>query len=122
MGVFICQNPSNCNSKYMQFIVCQLCLNKTLKVLFKDCLKVKVKSLSGVQLFSTAWTIAYQASLSMGFPGKNTGVGFHFLLQGILPTQGTNLGLLHCRETLYHMNQQGSAREECLLHDYMKFN
>ena len=106
----------------MQFIVCQLCLNKTLKVLFKDCLKVKVKSLSGVQLFSTTWTIAYQASLSMGFPGKNTGVGFHFLLQGILPTQGTNLGLLHCRETLYHMNQQGSAREECLLHDYMKFN
>ena len=32
----------------MQFIVCQLCLNKTLKVLFKECLKVEVKSLSGV--------------------------------------------------------------------------
>ena len=28
-------------------------------------------------------------------PGKNTGVGSHFLLQGILPTQGWNLGLLH---------------------------
>ena len=29
----------------------------------------------------------------MDFPGKNTGVGCHFLLQGIFPTQGLNLGL-----------------------------
>ena len=29
------------------------------------------------------------------FPGKNTGVGCHALLQGIFPTQGLNLGLLH---------------------------
>ena len=29
------------------------------------------------------------------FPGKNTGVGCHFLFQGILPTQGLNPGLLH---------------------------
>ena len=29
------------------------------------------------------------------FPGKNTGVGCHFLLQGIFPTQGSNLRLLH---------------------------
>ena len=29
--------------------------------------KVKVKSLSRVQLFATAWTVAYQAPLSMGF-------------------------------------------------------
>ena len=28
-------------------------------------------------------------------PGKNTGVGCHFLLQGIFPTQGSNLRLLH---------------------------
>ena len=30
-------------------------------------------------------------------PGKSTGVGCHFLLQGIFLTQGSNLGLLHCR-------------------------
>ena len=30
-------------------------------------------------------------------PGKNTGVGYLFLLQGIFPTQGSNPGLLHCR-------------------------
>ena len=29
------------------------------------------------------------------FPGKNTGVGCHFLLQGIFPTKGSNNYLLH---------------------------
>ena len=29
-----------------------------------------------------------------GFPGKNTGMGCHFLLQGIFPAQGLNLHLL----------------------------
>ena len=33
-------------------------------------------------------------------PGKNTGVGCHFLLQGIFPTQGSNPGLPHWRQTL----------------------
>ena len=42
------------------------------------------------------------------FPGKNTGVGCHFLLQGIFPTQGSNSGLLHCRQILYHLRHQGS--------------
>ena len=36
------------------------------------------------------------------FPGKNTGVGCHFLLQGIFPTQGSNSYLLQCRHILYH--------------------
>ena len=31
------------------------------------------------------------------FPGKNTGVSCHFLLQSIFPTQGSNPGLPHCR-------------------------
>ena len=30
-------------------------------------------------------------------PGKNTEVGCHALLHGIFPTQGSNLGLPHCR-------------------------
>ena len=37
-----------------------------------------------------------------GFPDKNTGVGSHFLLQGIFPTQGMNASLLHGRWILYH--------------------
>ena len=40
------------------------------------------------------------------FPGKNTGVGSHFLLQGIFPTQGSNLGLLHCRQILYQLSYE----------------
>ena len=40
------------------------------------------------------------------FPGKNTGMGCHFLLQGIFPTQGLNPGLLHCRQTLHHLSHQ----------------
>ena len=39
-------------------------------------------------------------------PGKNTGVDFHFLLQGIFPTQGLNPGLLHCRQILYCLSHQ----------------
>ena len=41
-------------------------------------------------------------------PCKNTGVGCHSLLQGIFLTQGSNLGLLHCRQTLYPLSHQGS--------------
>ena len=40
-------------------------------------------------------------------PGKNTGVGGHALLQGIFPTQGSNPGLPHCGQTLYHLSHQG---------------
>ena len=43
-------------------------------------------------------------------PGKNTGVGCHFLLQGIFPTQGQNPGLLHCRWIFYHLSHQRSTR------------
>ena len=39
---------------------------------------------------------------------KNTGVGCHFLLQGIFPTQGSNPGLPHCRQILYHLSHEGS--------------
>ena len=38
--------------------------------------------------------------------GKNTGVGCHFLLQGIFPTQGSNPGLPHCRQILYSLSHQ----------------
>ena len=41
------------------------------------------------------------------FPGKNTGVGCHFLLQGIFLTQGLNLGLLHYGQILYHLRHRG---------------
>ena len=45
---------------------------------------------------------------SWGSPGKNTGVGCLFLLQGIFPTQGSNPDLLHCRQILYQLSHQES--------------
>ena len=35
------------------------------------------------------------------FPGKDTGMGCHFLLQEIFETQGSNSGPLRCRQMLY---------------------
>ena len=53
----------------------------------------QVKLLSRVRLFVITWTVAYQA------PGKNTGVGCHFLLQGYFPDQGSNLLCLFTAES-----------------------
>ena len=46
-----------------------------------------------VPLFVTPWTTACQAPLSWDTPDRNTAVGCH-ALQGIFPTQGSNLRLL----------------------------
>ena len=56
------------------------------------------------------WTLAHQDPLSMAFsrPEYWSGLGSLSLLQGIFPTQGSNPSLLHCRQTLYHLNHQGS--------------
>ena len=35
-------------------------------------------------------------------------MGCPALLQGLLPTQGSNAGLLHCRWILYYLSHQGS--------------
>ena len=42
------------------------------------------------------------------FPGRNTGVGCHFLLPGILPTQGSNLHLLHWEADSSPLSHLGS--------------
>jgi len=42
------------------------------------------------------------------FPGRNTGVGCHFLLQGIVLTQGLNLQFLHWQEDSLPLNHQGN--------------
>ena len=66
-------------------------------------------SLSRVRLFATPWTVACTRLLRpQDFLGKSTGVGCHFLLQGIFLTQGSNPSLPHCRQTLYRLSHQGS--------------
>ena len=47
------------------------------------------------------------------FPGTNTGVGCHFLLQGIFLNQGSNPGLLHCRQILYQLSYKGCPHWAC---------
>ena len=55
-------------------------------------LKVKVKSLSHVQLFATPWTVAHQASLSTGFSRQEYWSGLPFPSPGDLPNPGIEPG------------------------------
>ena len=55
----------------------------------------------------------------LDFPGNSTGVDCHFLLQGIFPTQGSNLGLPHCRQTLYRLSHQGSPINEIIYDNFI---
>ena len=50
---------------------------------------------------------SHQTPLSLEF-SKNTGVDSHSLHQGIFPTKGSNLSLLHCRQIVYCVTHQGS--------------
>ena len=47
-----------------------------------------------VQFFAIQWTVAHQPPLSVKFPRQEHYIGCRFLLQGIFPTQGSNLCLL----------------------------
>ena len=44
-------------------------------------------------------------------PGKDPGVGCHFLLQGIFPIQASNLSLLHCRQSMMDRSWKRSERD-----------
>ena len=57
---------------------------------------------------TTGKTIAHQAPPPIGFSRQEKNC--HFLLQGIFPTQGSNLGLLHCRWILYQLSHKGSPK------------
>ena len=81
------------------------------------CLRAKL-----LQVCLTLWTprtVAGQAPLrifSIENPlwdslGKNTGVGFHFFLQGIFLTQGSNLHLLHWQADSLLLHHRGSTKD-----------
>ena len=74
---------------------------------------------SHIQLFTTLRSVVHQAPLPRGFPGKNTGMGCHALLQRIFLTQGSKvcfLWLLHCRRVLYCW-----AAKEVHVYRHLKF-
>ena len=47
----------------------------------------------------------------MEFSSKNTGLGCHSLLQGVFVTHGSKPSLLHGRQRLYQLNQEGRVTE-----------
>ena len=53
---------------------------------------------------------AHQAPPSLGFSRQEHWSGWHSLLQGIFPTQGSNPGLPHCRQTLYCLSHREGHR------------
>ena len=61
------------------------------------------------QSCSTLWDpVNQQAPLSVEFSSKSTGVGCHFLLQGVFLTQGMKPGLLYYRQIRYRLSHQGT--------------
>ena len=78
---------------------------------FKVVVCVQAQPLSHVRLFATPWTVAHQASLTVGkngFSGKNIGVGSHFLLHGIFLIQGLNIHILCWQAGTLPLSHQGS--------------
>ena len=59
------------------------------------------------------------SSLSMGFPGKNAGMGCHFLLQWVFLTQGSNscvLCLVHWQADSLPLSHLGSRIDKSILY------
>ena len=74
-------------------------------VMDREAWRAAVHGVAKSQTRLSYWTELQPTSLLCPWSssGKNTGVGCHFLLQGIFPTQRWNPGLLHCRRILYHL-------------------
>ena len=84
--------------------------------LFSTCTCVKVVS-------DSVWPHGLQPARLLcpwDFPGKNTGAGCHFLLQGIFPTQGLNPRLLSLWNSRQILNHWATWEAHYLVH-YMIF-
>ena len=86
MQLYVVSRGHNLYSKIYKFTVC---------VCVSVCLCVCVQSLSHVQIFMAYELQPIRFLCPWNFPGRNTGVGCHFILPGDFPTQGLNLHLLH---------------------------
>ena len=103
--IFLSQDPDHCSDVY-------LCLHDGMTINFQenmfdntiliDIEKIEFKSMfvscSVMPDSAIPWAVARWAPHSMGFSRQDTGVGSHSLLQWIFLTQGSNLGLLNCRQ------------------------
>ena len=76
-------------------------------------LKVKRQSLSRAPTLRSYGLWPARLLCPWNFPGKNTGVGYHLLLQGIFPTQGLNPGLPHCRQVFFLLSEPLGRPSRC---------
>ena len=84
---------------------------------FFRCLRHKVTFFSSEVVPNSLWP--YGLHSAWNSPGQNTGVGGCSLLQGIFPTQGSNLGLSHYRQIFYQLSYQRSLRIlECIAYPF----
>ena len=67
-------------------------------------------SLSVTSNSATLWIVALQAPLSMGFSRQEYWNGLSFPSPRDLPNPGLNPGLLHGRQIIYSLSQQGSPK------------
>ena len=74
-------------------------------------MNVSCKSESGSVVSDSFWP--HGLFTPWDSPGQNTGVGSLSLLQGIFPTQGSNPGVLHCRQILYQLSHKVSPNVSC---------
>ena len=83
-GILVLKMDCGCRQKHECVCVC-VCVCVCARA--RPYARMSVRSV--VSNFTTPWTTTHHDSL-WNFPGKNTGVGCHFLLQGIFPTQEWN--------------------------------
>ena len=60
----------------------------------------------------TPWAVAHWAPLSMGISRQEYCSALPFYSTGDLPDPGFNLGLLHCRQFLYPLEQPGKPKQK----------
>ena len=91
------------NTQYLQSTTTQSAIKNTCVFIYV----VVTQLLSYVQLWDSM-DCSPRTLCPWNFPGKNTGVGCHFLLQGIFLTQGSNQRLLHWQVDSLPLSHLGS--------------
>ena len=97
-------SPVTQTNKFNNMFVCYM--EETQPSLGDLCVCVHAKSPQSCTTLCDPMDCSLPGSSVMGFLRQEYWSGCHALLQGIFLTQGWNLGLLHCRQTLYCLRHQ----------------
>ena len=100
------------HSDFTDCIALSYSISYKYKELIHNFIFVHIWSISRSVVSDTLWPRGLQPTRLLcpwNPQGQNTGVGSFSLLQGIFLTQGSNPGLLHCRQILYHLNYWGRS-------------